>query len=123
MPLQYKLCGSENIPAHVCNPCISVELGGIRGVTLIEADLVPFDNGLINKSLVETPEWWDDGIQLGKIHVIPKTRGTFDGGSPTTLSAFGDVKEMVISKNFTLVFNDPDHRENEEFYASLAKAP
>jgi len=123
MPLVYKNCGSE-IPAHICNPCIETERGGVRSVSFIDAGLIPFTSeGLIDKAQVETPSFWEDGIKDSKTHVIPKTRGTYDGGSASTSAGFGDVKEIVTGKNCTLVFNDPDHRENEAFYAAIANAP
>ena len=124
MPLTYKICGSDEIPAHFCNPCIEPEQGGVRGAAYILAAYVPFTPaGLIDRTLVETLSWWQTGIENGSIHVIPKTRGTFDGGSPVSGAGYGDLAEITTGKTFTLTVNDPDHRENEEFYAALANAP
>jgi len=124
MPLIKKVCGGEEVPAHICNACIEVEQGGIRGAAYILAQYVPFTpSGLIDRALVETESWWETGIENGGIHVIPKTRGTFDGGSPVTGAGFGDLSEIVTGKTFTLTVIDPDHKENEEFYAAMANAP
>ena len=112
------------MPAHICNPCSKNERGGVRSIGFIEASLIEFTNdGLIDKSLVEELPFWEGGVEAGNIHIIPKTRGTFDGGSAVTSAGFGDVKEIVTGKEFTLVFNDPDHRENEAFYSAIANAP
>ena len=124
MPLVYKICGGGDIPAHICNPCIDFERGRVRSVSFVEDSLFTItDSGLINKAQVEMPSFWEEGIENEKVHVIPKTRGTFDGGSAVTAPGHGDVKEIVTGKTFTLVFNDPDHRENEVFYAAIANAP
>jgi hypothetical protein len=128
MPIiAYKVCGGNGIPVHTCKPCIKNEKGGVRGVAYIENDYLELardaTSKLIEKTSVETLEWWNTGILEGKIIVVPKTRGTFDGGSPQTGSGYGDVKEITIAKNFTLVANDPDHKDNEEFYEALASSP
>jgi hypothetical protein len=124
MPIVYKTCGEGIIPEHLCNACIEVEQGGVRGVAFILSDYIPRDeNGLIDGDSVESLAWWNTGITTGKIIVIPKTSGTFDGGAAVTGQGYGDVKEIVTGKTFTLVMNDPDHKENEPFYSSIANAP
>ena len=124
MPLVYKICGGGDIPAHICNPCISTENGNVRSIGLIDATLLDIsDEGLIEKAQVEALSFWEKGVTDGKIHIVPNTRGTFDGGSPVSSAGFGDVKEIVTGKDFTLVFNDPNHKENEAFYAAIANAP
>jgi hypothetical protein len=123
MPLSYKPCGSGGIPAHVCNGCIKTEQGGVRGAAFILASHIPRDvNGLISQQ-VEDFSWWESGINNGEIHVVPKTRGTFDGGSPTTSPGYGNLAEITTGKIFTAVMSDPDHRENEAFYEAMANAP
>jgi hypothetical protein len=103
---------------------MDLENGGVRAVGFIVADYVPFTGtGLINKAIVETDDYWETGITDGKIHIIANTRGTYDGGSAVTTPGWGDVKEVVLGKNMTLVFNDRDHKQNEEFYAAMANAP
>jgi hypothetical protein len=127
MPIVHKACGDGTIPEHLCNPCIKNEKGGVRGVAYIEKSLIDAardsTTGLIKKTVVEVLTWWNTGAESGKIIVVPKTRGTFDGGSPQTGSGYGDVKEITIAKNFTLVAYDPDHKDNESFYEALANAP
>jgi hypothetical protein len=122
MPLNYIPC--SDIPLHLCNGCIETEQGGVRGAAYIAESYIPWTSaGTIDKTQVETLTWWTDGIEAGNIFVVPRTRGTFDGGSPVTGGGFGDVSEIVTGKSFTLVVNDPDHKENEEFYAAIANAP
>ena len=123
MPLVKKICGGDEIPAHLCNGCIETEQGGIRGAAYIAAGYMPFTAaGLIDRAIVETLTFWETGIENGSIHVIPKTRGTFDGGTPVTGAGFGDLAEIVTGKTFTLTVIDPDHKDNEEFYAAMANA-
>jgi hypothetical protein len=126
MPIVYKSCGGAEIPAHLCNACTKPEKGGVRGVAYIEKsylDAARLSSGLFEKSDVESLEWWNTGVLNGNIIIIPKTRGTFDGGSPQTGSGFGDISEITTGKIFTLVANDPDHKDNEAFYAALSDAP
>ncbi len=126
MAIVYKTCGGAEIPAHLCDPCINPEKGGVRGAAYIAVAYLEAARtaaGLIDKAKVETLEWWNTGIESGSIIVIPTTRGTFDGGSPITSPGYGDIKEIVTGKDFTLVVNDPNHAANEPFYAALADAP
>jgi hypothetical protein len=110
----------------LCNACTDPEQGGVRGVAYIEksyVDAARTADGLIDKLNVEMLAWWNTGVLSGKIIIVPRTRGTFDGGSPVTGAGYGDIAEITTGKNFTLVANDPDHKENEEFYSALANAP
>jgi hypothetical protein len=126
MPIVYKSCGGSAIPAHLCNACTKPEKGGVRGVAYIEKaylDVARLVDGTFDKAKVENLSWWNTGVLNGSIIIIPKTRGTFDGGSPQTGSGFGDISEITTGKIFTLVANDPDHKDNEAFYAALSDAP
>ena len=122
MPLTYKPCGIDNIPAHLCNGCLDIEQGGVRGGGFILSSYIPrTPEGLISNE-VESLVWWETGISEGFIHMIPKTRGTFDGGVATTVPGYGDLAEIVSGKTFTLLMSDPDHRENEGFFAGMSNA-
>ena len=126
MPLIPKLCGTENIPPHLCLGCVVTEQGRVRGVAYISTAYMAdafTPNGLINRSEVQSMTWWETGITNGSIFVVPRTSGTFDGGSANMVAGYGDVGEMSSGKTFTLVVNDPDHTDNEEFYAAIASAP
>jgi hypothetical protein len=102
---------------------LDVEQGGVRGGAFIHASYIPRDAGGLISRQVEHIDWWETGIGDGKIFVVPKTRGTFDGGSPATSPGYGDLAEITTGKTFTAVMSDPDHRENEGFYAAMADAP
>ena len=128
MALIFKLCGTDEIPAHFCNPCLEIEQGGVRGAAYISTAYMTSTNaftssGIIDRNIVENLAWWKTGAENGSIIVIPKTRGTYDGGSPTESAGFGDLSTITTGKTFTLVVNDPDHRDNEPFYAAIANAP
>ena len=124
MALLFKVCGTEYIPPHTCSACISHEKGRLRGGAFIISQYIPrTPDGKIDASQVESYAWWETGINNGDIFVVPKTRGTFDGGSAITAPGYGDLNEMVTGKTFTAVMNDPDHKENEEFYNAIASAP
>jgi len=123
MPLTFKICEKVNITPHICNGCIEVEQGGLRGGAFISSSYIPrTPDGLISKD-VENFSWWETGINEEKIYIVPRTRGTFDGGSPKTSPGYGDLNEIITGKTFTAVMSDPDHTDNEEFYAAIADAP
>ena len=63
--------------------------------------------------------WIETQIEAGLIIIIPNVRGTYDGGASSKVTGFGDVKEKVIGKIHTVVFNDPNHKENGPFYSAL----
>ena len=116
MALTYKVCAADNtIPDYICNPCGEPEMGGVRGVAYIDKSL----KSLLIETNLKDIGWWATQINSGLIHVIPSTRGTFDGGAKITTGGFGDEKETITGKNFTLVMNDRNHKENQPFYQAL----
>ena len=97
-----------------------IEHGGIRGVALIKEEYIPLDaSGKIDGDKVEELSWWENGIRCGQIHVIPKTRGDFDGGR--IVVERGCDEEIPVGKAYKLIALDPDHRKNEGFYAAVAE--
>lgn len=111
--IHYKTCVPAVGVAHVCNPCEHRELGGVRSVALIEIGTklsVPF-----------VKSEWEQGILAGKIVIIPKTTGTYDGGTPKTTDGFGDETETILGKDYVATFKDPDYAENAPFYANVSK--
>ena len=116
MSIIYKTCPQDGIiPDYMCDPCGATEKGRVRGVAYIHKSL----KSTITKQNVESLSWWENGIESGMIKIIPSTRGTFDGGAKVTVTGFGDEHELVTGKTFTVVFNDRNHTENEEFYEIL----
>jgi hypothetical protein len=116
MAIVFKTCTQNGIvPDYVCDPCAKSEGGRVRGAVYfhksLKADLI--------KANLESKTWWETQIQAGTVIIVPTTRGTFDGGAKVTVTGFGDSKEKVKGKNFTVVVNDQNHAANEAFYNAL----
>jgi len=121
MPIVYKNCTvSGEIPAYMCDPCTEGEKGRVRSVMFIDKSLLDtLAVKVLEKANIETKAWIETQIEAGLIIIIPNVRGTYDGGVPSKVTGFGDVKEKVIGKIHTVVFNDPNHKENGPFYSAL----
>lgn len=123
MAILYKQCTPEGgVPAYVCDPCAEGEKGRVRSVMFIDKSLLATLAAVTAPATtknIETKEWVETQIEAGLIIVIPNVRGTYDGGASSKVAGFGDVKEKVIGKIHTAVFNDPNHTDNGAFYAAL----
>lgn len=94
---------------HVCDPCDPGEGDGVRSVFFYKegafATATPtaleFENGQI-----ASPQ---------TVKVIPTTRGTYDGGTPTYGEGFGDADSSYESASHKLSYVDPNYL-NRDFY-------
>lgn len=113
------------MPVHFCDSCGERENGGIRSIGYIAKAIIEaarLENGDIDPAKVQTITWFNENITAGEIIIVPKTRGTFDGGAAITGAGYGDDgDEVTTGKNFSLVANDPDHKANEEFWNAMEK--
>ncbi len=103
-----------DLGSHVCDPCPTKELGRVRGVAFIRNDYAFTDYS-------DTAQW-AAGIESGQIFVIPETNGTYDGGTPTYSTGFGDADQSYDSSTFKLVVKDPNFIGNRAFYNALKKS-
>ena len=103
-----------DLGSHVCDPCPTKELGRVRGVAFIRNDYTFTD--------YEDTAQWETGILSGQIFVIPETNGTYDGGTPTYSTGFGDADQSYDSSTFKLVIKDPNFLGNRAFYNALKKS-
>jgi len=101
----------QAIPNHYCNDCERTEKARVRGVAFIANDF-SFNNP-------SDPDEWEAGIAAKKIIVIPKTNGTFDGGSEVEGTGYGDQQTKLNGYNFQAVYNDPNYKFNADFYNAL----
>lgn len=111
-------CINEVI-SPVPDPCFEdIEHGRVRGVAFIHKSYLA--------ALLAAPEdntVWQTGITTEKIHIIPETTGSFDGGSPIEGAGYGDNASKFIGFNFGLNYKDPAFKNNLPFYNTLSKAP
>lgn len=102
----------------VCSPCLDdIELGRVRGVAYIHESYYP-----TLKADPENRQKWIDGISQGHIKIIPKTSGSFDGGSPVEVSGYGDTETAIIGYKYQLTYKDPTLKGNTPFYNSIKKS-
>src|SRR6478735_8188976 len=95
-PIYYPTGCDANIPPHYCNNCEKIEKARIRSVAFVAKDWV-FSNP-------EDPNEWEDGIAQKKIIVIPRTNGSFDGGSEVESAGYGDQSTNLDGYNFQAVY-------------------
>ncbi len=107
MAIVYKQCGGTQASKHYfCDPCSeNVEHGGIRSVFLVKT----------NVDIGSLPEI-EQALESGDLIVIPKSRGSFDGGSPKMGAGYGDQKERLLGYDFTANVKVPHYQENYEFW-------
>lgn len=123
MAIVYKKCvGPDGVGEYMCDPCITGEKGRVRGVAYIHKSLeedITAESSVVGVKNIESKTWWETQILAGLIIVVPKTRGTYDGGTSNNVTGFGDKKEYRASKTHVVVYNDPNHTDNDEFYQSI----
>lgn len=111
----------ENIPlSHEASDCAR-ELGRVRGVIL-------FDKSLDLSSLIkwlaadssdnsnQITDFIDNGIAANTIHILPKTSGSFDGGTAKTGEGYNTANPRLLWYDYTLEFSDPSYRDNRDFW-------
>lgn len=123
MAIVYKKCVADGgIPEYMCDPCVTGEHGRVRSVAFIDKslkDTFTAESSTPGVKNIESKSWWETQILSGLIKIIPTTRGTYDGGTANMITGFGDQKERKSSKTHVLVFNDPNHTSNDEFYQAI----
>lgn len=112
--IHYKSC-AQTVGAltHVCDPCDTPEMGRVRSLILIKRGTQ------IAIPLVKQD--WKNAIEAGNIIIIPKTIGSFDGGTPVMGDGYGDEIERKIADDYVLTVKDPAYKENVEFWKSAEK--
>lgn len=97
------------------NPCGDKELGRIRSIALVKKTSTiadPTDNA----------EWV--ALQTaGNCILIPRVRGTYDGGVDTESTGFGEDATEYTGRNHQVQYFDPNlSQNNKSFYEVLRKA-
>lgn len=99
------------IPDHICDNCGDIELGGIRSVGYLRNTAAISDPS--------DPTEWEALFAAGDLILIPETKGTFDGGSPVFAPGYGDQQQRLVGYNFTLTYQDPNYKQNCDFYNAM----
>ena len=112
--IHYKTC-AQTIGAltHVCDPCDTPEMGRVRSLILIKKGTT------IEFPLVKTD--WQTAIEAGDIIIIPRTIGSFDGGTPVVGDGYGNETERKLADDYVLSVRDPNFADNVDFWENAEK--
>ena len=99
------------IPAHICDACEAPELGRVSSVAFIKSPFAFTD--------ISDPTEWQAGFANGDIIIIPFTKGTFDGGAEVETPGYGRQATRLNGYNFQLQYQDPNYRQNCNFYNAI----
>jgi len=113
MAIVYKNCAPVGDLTYTCDPCAVPEMGMVRSLCLIKEGVtvaVPLDLGTFTSS-----------VEAGDIIVIPETRGSFDGGTPRMIPAYGDLTERKAGDDYVLLIKDPNYADNADFWEEVER--
>lgn len=102
------------IPDHYCNDCETPEKGRIGSSAFIK-DSFEFTNP-------SNAQEWINGIENKDIIIIPRTNGSFDGGSEVETTGYGRQATTLSGYNFQAIFNDPNYKLNADFYNEIKRS-
>lgn len=107
-------CDGVSQPDYSCTPCITTEHGRIRKLAIIKVSYVA--------TVMAAPEndsTWTTGLSTGNLFILSQLQGSYDGGSTTELTGFGDQATTNGNTTHTLTFKDPNYSENCDFYNAI----
>jgi len=104
----------DNVPDYVPREC-GIDYAGIVGIGLIKDEESPSDANL------ESAAWWEDEIIASpqSVYVIPKTRGEYNGGTPTEEDGFGLQATVVTGADHTATVEVEGLIENRDFWEGV----
>ena len=111
MSIYYPAGCDAEIPEHVCDPCEVIEQARVRSVAFINTSVAIADPS--------NPVEWQTAFDAGLIHLIPQTKGTFDGGAEVESPGYGDQVTRLTGYNFQLQYQDPNYKTNCNFYNAI----
>ena len=106
-------CVEEDVH-HECDDCEAQEGARVRSAFFVLESYEFADP----TSVAE----WQQAIEDGNVTVIPKTNGSFDGGTPNYGPGFGDQLQNYINSTFKATFRDPNLKSNYDFYEGKKKS-
>jgi hypothetical protein len=113
----YNPC-ETSVELPVIDPCVNENEGGrVRGIAYVHKSFFA-----TLSADPDNPVVWAQGIAQGQIITIPRTSGTFDGGSPVEVPGYGDTESDVIGFKFVLSYKDPNIKGNTPFYNTIKAA-
>ena len=116
--MYYPKC-TEDVGAlvHTCDPCNNVERGRVRSIVMVD----PLGDLTMEELAELALEKWKQGIDSGQITLLPRTIGSFDGGTPIEGDGYGDETSRLIGYNYALDAKDPSYVANIAFWQAAEK--
>lgn len=111
MSIYYPSGCDTAVPDHLCNPCEATEHGRVRSVAFVRNSFEFVDP--------TDPTEWQTGINNKDIIIISEVLGSFDGGAPVEGAGYGNQQSKLTGYNFSLVYKDPNYKDNADFYNAL----
>ncbi len=105
---------AEELNPHNCDPCEDQEHGRLRGVAFVHKTYTFVDP--------TDPTEWQTAIAAGHIIIIPKTNGSYDGGTPKEGPGYGDAVSTYLGSDFSAKYKDPNYTSNCAFYNGLKRS-
>jgi hypothetical protein len=97
------------------NPCGTKEMGRVRALAFVK-----------KTSTIADPTDdadWNALVTSGACILVPRVRGTYDGGVDVESAGFSDEATEFTGKNHQIQFFDPNfNANNRDFYNELRKA-
>ena len=110
-------CGGGAVPDYSCGPCITTEHGRIRSIAIIKKSYVAT---IIAAASVDAT--WTTGLSTGNLFSLYATQGSYDGGSTTELTGFGNQATFNGNTTHTLAYKDPFYGDNCDFYNAIRQS-
>lgn len=105
---------TEEIGDHYCSNCPELEGARVRAVALIKKGFEFLDPS--------DPTEWQTGVANKDIIIISGVNGSFDGGSEVEVPGYGDQATFLAGYNFVLTYNDPNYKNNADFYNAIKRS-
>ena len=102
------------VPDHYCNDCEDTEKARVSAVAFIK-DGFEFNDP-------SSPTEWQEAIDNKQVVIIPRTNGSYDGGSEVEATGYGRQATKLTGYNFTVNYNDPNYKNNADFYNAIKRS-
>ena len=100
-------CSGDAVIDYTCNPCPTYEYSRVRSIAFVKTSYrATLQANPTNATL------WSTGMDDQNIIMIYKTQGSYDGGSTTELTGFGDDVTFNGNTTHTITYKDPNYSTN-----------
>lgn len=107
------------IPNHNCDPCAATEYARVRSLAFIKASV--YDAIAADPS---DPAPWLAAIAAedNSVIIIPFVNGELQEPAEVLGPGYGDQVEKLLGFDYQLLANDPNYKENCDFYNAIKRS-